>query len=132
MTRELRKILFVDDDEDVHFIVSLSLREIPNLELRDATSGDEAIRIALEFKPDLILLDVMMPGMDGIAVLKAIRLLPTIASTPIAFLTAKAQKNEINGYRDYDIIDVFMKPFNPTTFSQEILRAWEKFQGKEH
>lgn len=124
MTKELKKILFVDDDPDIHFIVKICLKEIPGVELRSATSGEEAIEIAMKFLPDLIILDVMMPKMDGIATLQAIRLLPSIAKTPVIFLTAKAQKNEVEDYFNYGILDVIIKPFDALSLAGKIQEIW--------
>lgn len=125
MTQQLKKILFVDDDEDIHLIVKICLRDIPNAEVRTVFSGEEAIKVAMEFQPDLILLDIMMPNMDGISTLKALRLLPSLAKTPVIFLTAKAQKSEIDEYFKYGILDVIAKPFDPNFLAKSILSAWE-------
>lgn len=127
MSYQLQKILFVDDDEDIHLIVKICLQDIPNLELRSCFSGEEAIKTALNFHPDLILLDVMMPGMDGISTLKAMRLIPSLTKTPVIFLTAKAQKNEIEEYLKYGIADVIVKPFEITTLVKDIEKIWYKY-----
>jgi two-component system, OmpR family, response regulator len=127
VSQQLKKILFVDDDDDIHLIVKVCLRDIPNIELRSAYSGEEAIKIAMDFKPDLILLDVMMPSMDGIATLKALRLLPSLTQTPVVFLTAKALKNEVEEYFKYGILDVISKPFDANTFVKNIVEIWDKY-----
>lgn len=129
MANELKKILFIDDDEDIHVIVNMCLRDIPNIELQSAYGGEEGIKTAMEFHPDLILLDVMMPKMDGIATLNALKLIPSLAKTPVIFLTAKAQKDEIADYYKYGIIDVIIKPFDPSTLAATIIKIWEKSQG---
>lgn len=126
MERKLKKILFVDDDEDIHLIVQLSFSRFTEVELRSALSGEEAIKIALEFNPDLILLDVMMPKMDGVATLQGIKLLPSIAKTPIIFLTARAQQNEIEEYLSYGVLDIITKPFNPLTLGGIVEEIWKK------
>lgn len=128
MIKNLKKILFVDDDEDIHLIVRMCLQEIPDLDLQSALSGEEGIKIAMQFQPDLILLDVMMPIMDGISTLQALKLIPAFAKTPIIFLTAKAQKNEIEEYFKLGVFDVIVKPFDPLTFAQNIQQIWEKYQ----
>jgi two-component system OmpR family response regulator len=126
MDTALKKILFVDDDEDVHMIIEFCLREIPNVEIRSALSGEEAIGIAISFQPDLILLDVMMPKMDGIATLEALKLLPNSAKTPVVFITAKAQKSEIDGYIKYGVVDVIVKPFDAATLAETVQNIWKK------
>lgn len=126
MEQKLKKILFVDDDEDIHFIVKLCLTEMPGIELRSAISGEEAIKIAMEFNPDLILLDVMMPKMDGIATFKVLKQLPGLAQTPVIFLTANAQSDTLEKYRGYGILDVIVKPFDPMSFQDLIKQIWTK------
>ncbi len=125
----VQKILFVDDDPDIHLIVKMSLQAIPKLELQSAYSGEEAIKVVMEFQPDLILLDVMMPKMDGIATLQAIKLIPSVSHIPVIFLTAKAQKSEVEEYFKYGIIDVIVKPFDPTSLPQIIQKIWEKWSA---
>lgn len=132
MTKELKKILYIDDDQDIHMIVDLCLREIPNVELKSAYSGEEGIRMAMDFRPDLILLDVMMPKMDGIATLQSLKLQPSFANTPVVFLTAKAQKNEIENYFKYGICDVIIKPFDPMTLGETVQKIWENYQKLPH
>jgi two-component system OmpR family response regulator len=129
MKKMVQKILFVDDDPDIHLIVKMSLQAIPKLELQSAYSGEEAIKVVMEFQPDLILLDVMMPKMDGIATLQAIKLIPSVSHIPVIFLTAKAQKSEVEEYFKYGIIDVIVKPFDPTSLPQIIQKIWEKWSA---
>ena len=129
MKKELKKILFIDDDEDIHLIVKISLRDIPNVEIRSAFSGEEGIKIAMDFHPDLVLLDVMMPKLDGIATLQTLKLLPSFGNTPVVFFTAKSHKNEIEEYFKYGVVDIIIKPFDPITLSQRILQIWEQSQN---
>lgn len=126
MGKELKKILLIDDDKDIHIIVKFSLRDLPEVELSAVLSGEEGVKAAMDLHPDLILLDVMMPDMDGIATLQAIKLFPSLANTPVIFLTAKAQKNEVEEYYKHGVLDVIVKPFDPTTFSTEITKLWKK------
>lgn len=132
MVKDLKKILFVDDDQDIHFIVKICLQEIPHVEVRGATSGEEAIKTAMEFNPDLILLDVMMPKMDGLATLKTLRLMPSFAETPVVFITAKAQKNEVDEYFKQGVVDVIVKPFDPIKLAQDVQNIWSRYQEKKH
>lgn len=130
MNKPLRKILLVDDDEDILMIAKYSLRDLKDVSVKFVSSGEEAIKEALQYQPDLILLDIMMPKMDGISTLNAIRLLPTIANTPVAFLTAKAQKAEIDKYFTLGIVDVIVKPFDPLTLADKVKQIWEKCTEK--
>ena len=78
------------------------------------------MEIAPAFAPDLILLDVMMPGMDGPTTLKALRQIESLSQTPVAFMTAKIQPNEIAEYKLLGAIDVIPKPFDPMTLSKQV------------
>lgn len=126
MNKELKKILFIDDDEDIHFILKLSLQDLSGVEVCSALSGEEGIKIAEKFHPDLILLDVMMPHMNGFATLQAMKLLPGLAHIPIVFLTAKAQKKEIEEYFKCGVADVIIKPFDPIQLPNQIIQIWKK------
>lgn len=126
--KALKKILVIDDDEDVLKIIEYCLSSISQFELKCVLSGEEGIQAALEMNPDLILLDVMMPKMDGTATLQAIRLIPKLQLTPVIFITAKAQKKEIEDYLKLGAADVIIKPFDPLMLSQTILQIWEKNQ----
>ncbi len=130
MSEGLKKILFIDDDEDIHMVVRLCFRDMPGLDFRAAISGEEGIQMAMDFLPDLILLDVMMPKMDGIATLQAMKHLPKLSKTPIVFFTAKAQKSDVEQYFKYGVEDVIVKPFDPMTLSKTVQTIWERFQSK--
>ena len=83
-------------------------------------SGEQALKQAAEYQPELILLDVMMPGMDGPTTLRQLRTLPGMETTPVIFLTAKVQPNEIQDFIALGAIDVISKPFDPMTLASEI------------
>ena len=124
----LSKILVVDDDEDVLTVLRYCFSSNPAIELQCVRSGEEALHWVLEHQPDLILLDAMMPYMDGIATCKALKLIPTLSKVPIVFLTAKTQKKEIEEYLALGAIGVITKPFDALTLVQEVLCLWEGFQ----
>lgn len=128
MGDHLKKILFIDDDQDIHMILEISLEAIPGLEMRSAYSGEEGIRTALDFEPEMILLDVMMPDMDGAATLKAMRLLPKLSKTLVVFITARAQGSEIEEYIKEGAFDVVVKPFDPMTLPDTLQKIWERFK----
>ena len=97
--KPLSRILLVEDDPDVQVVASLALSEIGGLVVEVCGSALEALTTAPVFQPDLILMDVMMPGMDGIAALEALRKDPRVAATPVVFMTARAQSHEVARYR---------------------------------
>lgn len=126
--KTLSKVLVIDDDEDILRIIQFCFEVMPEIQLICCTSAEEGIKKAIEFSPDLILLDVMMPVMDGIAALKAFRLMPKFEKTPIIFLTAKSQKNEIEDYFHMGVDNVIVKPFDPLTFPNDVKATWERYQ----
>lgn len=119
-----KKILVVDDDPDLLVIVRYCLQGIEQLSARFASSGMEAITIAQEFLPDLILLDVMMPVMDGIQTLERIRQTSPIQNTPVILFTAKVTKSEMTEYEGLNILGVITKPFDPLTLYEQIEKIW--------
>ena len=118
--QEVKRILFVEDEPDIQTIVQIALESIGGFTVEACDSGAQAIDKAADFSPDLILLDVMMPDMDGPVTLKALRELPATASTPIIFMTAKAQPWEIQRFRSLGALDVITKPFDPMTLSDQV------------
>src|SRR5712692_8172295 len=111
--RTLGRIMYVDDEPDVRKVAKISLELVGKFTLCLCGSGREAIAQAEQFMPDLILLDVMMPEMDGPTTLAALREIEILASTPVVFMTAKAQPAEIARYRELGAVEVFTKPFQP-------------------
>src|SRR5689334_12272102 len=114
-TRPLNRILLVEDEPDIQVVAKLALEAVGGYTVELCSSGNEALQRGPEFKPDLILLDVMMPGMDGPATLKALRGLPQLAATPVIFLTAKIQTHEVAYYKELGALEVIAKPFDPMT-----------------
>jgi CheY-like chemotaxis protein len=117
------KILVVDDDDDVRTITRLSLTTVGGMTVVEASNGRSAVELALREQPDMILLDVMMPGMDGVETLAAIRSYSAIARTPIVFLTAKALQSEIDRLMSFNVVAVFIKPFDPLTLADQLRAA---------
>jgi CheY-like chemotaxis protein len=126
MTAPLDKILYVEDDPDIQAIAVMVLDAISGFNLEPCSSGAEALRKAVAFNPDLILLDVMMPGMDGPETLQALRKLPALANTPVVFMTAKVQPQEVQGYLELGAVGVIAKPFDPMTLADQLREIWAK------
>lgn len=114
------KVLIIDDDADIRLIAGLSLSRLGGMEVVEAASGAEGVRKAQDEKPDVILLDMMMPAMDGSATLAALRSQPATATTPVIFLTAKAMRAEIERLRALGAAGVLIKPFDPRTLPAEV------------
>ena len=126
MTRELTRILYVEDDPDIQAIAVMVLEIINGFTLEACSSGTEALAKAVPFNPDLVLLDVMMPGMDGPETLKGLRAFPELTDTPVVFMTAKVQPQEVAGYLKLGAVGVIAKPFDPMTLAQELRDIWAK------
>lgn len=123
---ELKRILYVEDEPDIQAIAKIALEAVGGFELKVCSSGEEALAHAVSFAPDLLLLDVMMPGMDGPTTLKALKELPELANTPAIFMTAKVQPTEVEEYKKLGAIDVIAKPFDPMTLSDQIKTVWKQ------
>ena len=116
----LRKILLVDDDADIRLIAEISLSSLGGWQVVQAASGAEALDLASRERPDLILLDVMMPGMDGPTTLEKLRELEDGQATPVIFMTAKVQKAEIDRLLSLGVRGLIPKPFDPMALPDEI------------
>ena len=123
---ELKRILYVEDDPSIQIIAQLALQEIGGFELKICSNGERALQVADAFQPQLLLLDVMMPGMDGPTTLEALRKLACCHDTPAIFMTAKVLAHEVNALKQYpQVIAVLAKPFDPISLSSDIRAAWE-------
>lgn len=120
----LCRVLYVDDDPDIREIAGIALETVGGLSVRLCASGPEAIREAPAFEPDLIMLDVMMPDMDGPETLQSLRGIPTLEKVPAVFLTAKVHPEDIEHLRRLDVVDVLTKPFDPMTLAQTLTNIW--------
>lgn len=117
---DIHKVMLVDDEPDIRKIGQMSLERVGHWATVMATSGSEAIELALRERPDVILLDVMMPGMDGPTTFQRLREQPSLAHIPIIFLTAKVQQSEIDRYHSLGAAGVLRKPFDPLSLPEEI------------
>ena len=107
----------------------MAMEAVGGFTVRACTSGTEALEAAPEFAPQLIVLDVMMPGMNGPETFAQLRAMQTTAATPVIFMTAKVQPDEIREYMALGAIGVIVKPFDPMTVAAQILSLWEKRNG---
>ncbi len=125
--RQLKKILHVEDEDDIRLLTKIVLESIGGFEVESCASGQAALEIVREFAPDLLILDVMMPEMDGPMTLEALRTLPENAVTPVIFMTAKAQYQEVQRLLELGAIDIITKPYDPQKLSAEIQTKWNTF-----
>lgn len=119
------RVLYVDDEPDIREVAVICLELDPEIEVRAAESGPRALEWVAsgECRPDVLLLDVMMPEMDGPSVLKALRLLEPTRETPVVFITARAQSHERNRFIELGAVGVITKPFDPMTLAKELRAA---------
>jgi len=122
---ELRRILYVEDEPDIQAVAEIALEAVAGFTLKVCSSGEEALAEAVAFAPDLLLLDVMMPNMDGPSTLLELRKLPELANTPAMFMTAKVQPQEIVHFKSLGAIEVIPKPFDPMSLGEQIKAAWQ-------
>lgn len=115
------KILHVDDEPDIREVAAISLEMDADMDVRSAASGAAALEIlAGGWSPDVILLDVMMPALDGPGTLVKLRALPGHDATPVIFMTARAQAREQNRFMDLGAIGVITKPFDPMSLARQV------------
>jgi CheY-like chemotaxis protein len=114
------RILYVDDEPDMRDIVSLSLDREPSFDVRSCGSGREALDIVAEWRPDAILLDVVMPDMDGPTTLARLREIPAGRSVPVVFLTARSHPSEIARLMALGAAGVIAKPFSPLNLASTV------------
>ncbi len=116
----IRKVLLAEDDEDIQKVAQISLQFRGGWEVELATNGEECIAKALQNRPDLILLDCMMPQMDGYEACRRLKQDPSLRDIPVIFLTAKSQEREVKKGLSLGAIGYLIKPFNPMTLAEEI------------
>lgn len=125
----LKRLLYVEDEPDIRAVAQVALQHIGGFELLVCESGEQAVREAVAFAPDLILLDVMMPGLDGPGTLRALRNLAELRAVPVAFMTAKVQPNEVTQFIAMGAVGVIAKPFDPMTLGDQVRAMWERNRG---
>jgi CheY-like chemotaxis protein len=126
MTQPLERILYAEDEPDIREIAILALEVVGGFTLKVCDSGQAAVDAVEAFQPQLLLLDVMMPGMDGPTALRTIRTRPGMENMPAIFMTAKVQPQEVAEYQAMGTTDVIAKPFDPMTLADTVQTIWQK------
>lgn len=121
----LERILYAEDNDDIQQIAIIALETIGGFTLKICNDGVEALASIEDFSPQLILLDVMMPNMDGPNALIKIREIEAFKNTPAIFMTAKIQPDEVEKYLNMGAVGVIAKPFDPMTLADQIREVWE-------
>lgn len=122
---ELKKILYAEDEVDVQTVVELTVQTLSNYEIKVCDNGKKLLECVEEYNPDLILLDVMMPEMDGPTTFKNLQINEKTKNIPVVFMTAKAQVHEIENLKETGISGVITKPFDPVSLCGDIEKIWE-------
>lgn len=122
--RPLKRILYIEDEPDIAEIAKMVLEDMADITLLCCYSGGEALKKAPAFKPDLFIIDVMMPEMDGPTTLKELHQLEGLSSIPVIFMTAKAQAAEIKEYLNMGALGIIAKPFDPLKLPETITKIW--------
>ena len=125
MVEALERVMCIDDDEDILIVASMALETIGGMRVKCCTSGAEALKVVKCFQPEFILLDYMMPGMDGPATLNALRRIPELDETPIAYMTDRVHPGIIDEYLKAGASNVVRKPFDPMTLADDVRVTWE-------
>ncbi len=125
----LSRVMYVEDEPDIQAVARVALQAVGGFTVCICSSGEEALREIQGFQPDLILLDVMMPGMDGPGTLTALRAQPGFERVPVAFMTAKVQPSEVEHYKSLGALDVVAKPFDPMKLADQVRRIWNDRHG---
>lgn len=126
--KPLSKLIIADDDDDILTIMRFALEDMNDVTIKYCHSGQETIKEALLLQPDMIILDVMMPHMDGITTFEMIRKIPSLEHIPCVFLTARVHGHEIERYRKLGAAEVIIKPFDALALPKTILDIWNRHQ----
>lgn len=122
----LRRVMLVEDDPDIATLARIALEDFAGLEFVHCPNGNAALTAVEDVKPDLIILDYRMPGMNGAEVLKALRSREDTREIPIVFMTASLMPQHVHRLLDLGALAVLPKPFDPLTLGEEVQRIWDQ------
>jgi two-component system, OmpR family, response regulator len=125
--RPLIRICYVEDDEDIQRIVRMSLEKIGKMTVEVVSDPMIAIDRMIAFKPDLVMLDWMMPGMDGPTLFRRMQETPGVKSLPVVFITAKASQRELDELRSLGALGTISKPFSPKDLPEQLKALWNSW-----
>ncbi len=122
--RPLNRICYVEDDEDIQRIVRMSLEKVGKMTVEVVSDPMVAIERIMAFKPELVMLDWMMPGMDGPTLFRKMRETPEVRDLPVVFITAKASQRELDELRSLGALGTISKPFSPKDLPDQLRALW--------
>lgn len=123
---ELKRVLLIEDEPDISFIATRALETFGGYTVQPCNDSRNAITQANGFRPDIILLDVMMPGKDGPTTLSELNEISSLKKIPVVFMTARVQKEELEEYIKMGAVGVIPKPFDPLSLAAELQNIWSK------
>lgn len=124
--RPLNRICYVEDDEDVQRIVRMSLERVGKMTVAVVSDPTQAIQTINEFQPDLVMLDWMMPVLDGPALFRQMKLRPETRGLPVVFITAKAAQRDLDELKSLGAAGTISKPFSPKDLPDQLRAIWAK------
>jgi len=124
--RPLERICYVEDDEDIRRIVRMSLERVGKMTVELVDEPSRAIEAMLAFRPDLVMLDWMMPGMDGPTLFRQMKQRPETSSLPVVFITAKAAQRDLDELMGMGAAGAISKPFSPKDLPEQLRAIWAK------
>jgi CheY-like chemotaxis protein len=130
MSVPFQHVLCIDDDDDILEVVKMCLELLAGIQVSSCNNAKEALATVETLHPDIILLDVTMPDMDGPATLSALKEKPLLANVPVIFMTARVQPHEITQYLALGAAGVIPKPFDPMQLTKEMTQLWEQFHER--
>jgi two-component system, OmpR family, response regulator len=131
MSKPLSRITYVEDEPDIRTVAEIALAELGGFTIDACSSGPEALERAPDFDPEMIVLDVMMPVMNGIETFRALQADPRLSDVPVVFMTARVQPQDVENYKSIGVKGVIPKPFDPLTLADEIRAMWQDFQSQK-
>jgi CheY-like chemotaxis protein len=124
--RPLNRVCYVEDDEDIQRIVRLSLEKVGKMTVEIVGDPLAAIDAMTKFRPDLVMLDWMMPGLDGPSLFRQMKLKPETSALPVVFITAKASPKELEELARMGAVGTISKPFSPRDLPEQLRAIWKK------
>lgn len=126
--KSIKKILYAEDEIDLQTIVEITIRTTSEYEVKICNNGKELLNCVDDYKPDLILLDVMMPELDGPSTFNCLKENDNTKDIPVIFMTAKAQTHEVANFKKSGAMGIITKPFDPMQLCSEIEGIWKENQ----
>jgi CheY-like chemotaxis protein len=122
--RPLNRICYVEDDEDIQRIVRMSLERVGKMTVAVVGDPTQAIETMAEFRPDLVMLDWMMPVMDGPTLFRQMKLRPETSALPVVFITARASQRDLDELKSLGAAGTISKPFSPKDLPEQLRAIW--------